>query len=162
MKLKFTLCAILSALLIGSISITAKTDIGIEFVSGYSAIGLSAVNPNYAGGLWVGRSQNDSDTPTTLTFLGFWAEKRHQLDEKAFLSFGIDGNIGTGEISGVEIDSKYAFGPYIGIGYYLLDNIMLTTWTNPIAYSVEELTGSDKVTSIDFFSSKIALNYFFK
>jgi hypothetical protein len=162
MKLKITLCSILSILLIGSSSLTAKTDIGLNFVSGYSSIGLSAYNPNHGGGLWVGRSQNDSDAQTTLTFLGFWAEKRHQLDEKVFLAFGINGNIGLGEIAGTDIDSKYTVAPYIGIQYYLLNNIMISTWTTPISYSVEELDGSDKVTSIDFFSSYIGLNYFFK
>jgi hypothetical protein len=131
-------------------------------VSGYSSIGLSAYNPNYGGGIWVGRSENNDSSPTTLTFLGFWAEKRFQLDKNVFFAAGMNGNIGLGEINGTDIESKYSVGPFIGIQYYLLPNILISTWTNPISYSVQELEGSDKVTSIEFFSSNIGLNYFFK
>lgn len=162
MKSKLFYSSLLSLLLLGSTVLTAQPNYGVEVVPGKSSIGVCAYTPYYGGGLWVGKSYNNAVPSSKLTLFGFWLEKRHKLQERTYLSLGIDGHTAMGKSSGTDFESNYAFGPYVGVQYYLVPKIMISVWTNPISYSVEELEGSDAVTTVDYFSSKIGLTYFFK
>lgn len=162
MKFSILFSSLALSLMVGSTALSAQPNYGIEVVPGYSSLGVCAYTSHYGGGVWLGKSYNNAEPSSKLTLLGMWFEKRYKIQERTYLGFGIDGSIGSGKVSGVGIESKYAFGPYVGAQYYLVPNIMLSVWTNPIQYSVEKLDGEESVTTIDYFSSKLGLTYFFK
>ncbi|NBV42661.1 hypothetical protein EBR96_07840 [bacterium] len=134
---------------------------GVEATVGQSSIGISRYEDNYAGGLYLGKTQNNASAKTDETVIGGWAELRSKIAGGAYFAYGIDASLKSGQTTGVSISSSYSVSPFVSIEYSPVPSVLVSVWTGLVDYNVTEMSGASSVTTVSFAKTSLGFTYLF-